>query len=103
VKHVLYRRWYTLFSTLHHFCDRPFSGKVVCCPRGVMALTIALPVVVTPLVTEKFVELPAVTPRSPDSRLIDFEEEGVEVERALIAEEEAVEELHELKYNKWLM
>ena len=69
-----------------------------------MALTITLPVVVTPLVTEKSVEKPpAVMPGSPDSRLIDFEEEGVEVERALIAEEETVEELHELKYNKWLM
>jgi sodium/potassium/calcium exchanger 6 len=69
-----------------------------------MALTITLPVVVTPLITEESAEKSPVTVAgSVDSRLIDFEEEGVEVERALIAEEETVEELHELKYNKWLM
>ena len=106
VKHALYRTWHTLFPTLRHFWEKPFSGKVVAlfAAPAVMALTITLPVVVTPLVTEKSVEKPpAVMPGSPDSRLIDFEEEGVEVERALIAEEETVEELHELKYNKWLM
>ena len=69
-----------------------------------MALTITLPVVVTPYTAERSPEkLPTVGNGSVDSRLIDFEEEGMEVERALIAEEEAVEELHELKYNKWLM
>jgi len=69
-----------------------------------MALTITLPVVVTPYVAEKSTEkLSAVDTGSADSRLIDFEEEGVEAGRALIAEEEVVEELHELKYNKWLM
>jgi len=69
-----------------------------------MTLTITLPVVVTPYSAERSAEkLPTVGAGSVDSRLIDFEEEGVEVERALIAEEEVVDELHELKYNKWLM
>lgn len=69
-----------------------------------MALTITLPVVVTPYTGEGSTEkLPMVGSGSVDSRLIDFEEEGVEGERALIAEEELVEELHELEYNKWLM
>jgi sodium/potassium/calcium exchanger 6 len=36
-----------------------------------------------------------------EGRLIDFEEEGIE--RALIAEEEVQEEMHEMKFNKWLM
>jgi len=86
---------YSLLSTIFAInCSR---GRSFAAP-AVMALTITLPVVVTPLVTEKSVEPPAVMPGSLDSRLIDFE-----VERALIAEEEAVEELHELKYNKWLM
>ena len=69
-----------------------------------MALTITLPVVVTPYTPERSTEkLLAIDVGSGDSRLTDFEEEGVEGERALIAEEEVVEELHELKYNKWLM
>ena len=106
VKHVLYRTWHTLFPTLHHFWDKTFLGKIVSlfAAPAVMALTITLPVVVTPLVAEKSIEKFSETAEgSTDSRLIDFEEEGVEVERALIAEEETVEQLHELKYNKWLM
>ena len=81
-------------------------GKIVAlfAAPAVMALTITLPVVVTPYRAEKSMEkLPTVGARSVDSRLVDFEEEGVEVGRALIAEQETVEELHELKYNKWLM
>ena len=106
VKHVLYRIWHVLFPTLHNFWDHTFVGKVVAlfAAPAVMALTITLPVVVTPYVAENSVEkLPAALGGTADSRLIDFEEEGVEVERALIAEEETVEELRELKYNKWLM
>ena len=106
VKHALYRTWHTLFPTLHHFWDKSFLGKIVAlfAAPAVMALTITLPVVVTPYTAERSVEkLPTVDAGSRDSRLIDFEEEGVEEGRALIAEEEVVEELHELKYNKWLM
>jgi len=103
---TIYWTWHTLFPTLHHFWDKSFLGKVVAlfAAPAVMALTITLPVVVTPYMSERSIEkLPAVGSGFVDSRLIDFEEEGVEVERALIAEEEVVEEMHELKYNKWLM
>ena len=105
VKHALYRTWHTLFPTLHHFWDKSFLGKIVAlfAAPAVMALTITLPVVVTPYAPERPTEKPPTIGGSGDSRLVDFEEEGVEVERALIAEEEVVEELHELKYNKWLM
>ena len=69
-----------------------------------MGLTITLPVVVTPYTAEKSVEkLSTAGAGSVDSRLIDFEEEGVEAGRALIAEEEVTRQPHELKYNKWLM
>ena len=103
-KYVFYRIWHTLFPTLHHFWEKSFVGKIASlfAAPAVMALTITLPVVVTPYVADGSLEkLP--TAGTVDSRLIDFEEEGVEVERALIAEEEIVEELHDLKYNKWLM
>ena len=106
VKHVLYRVWHTLFPTLHHFWGKTLMGKVVSlfAAPAVMTLTVTLPVVVTPLEPEESVEkLPETAEGSTDSRLIDFEEEGVEVERALIAEEETAKELRELKYNKWLM
>lgn len=106
VKHALYRTWHTLFPTLHHFWDKSFLGKIVAlfAAPAVMALTITLPVVVTPYTADRSMEKPTtVDAGSRDSRLIDFEEEGVEEGRALIAEEEVMEELHELKYNKWLM
>ncbi|OBZ72098.1 putative cation exchanger C3A12.06c [Grifola frondosa] len=63
-----------------------------------MALTLTLPVVVT-----SYEDMSASEKKISgiDNRLIDFEEEGVE--RALIAEEEISEEMHELKFNKWLM
>ena len=106
MKHVLHRAWHILFPTLHNFWDKTFLAKIVAlfAAPAVMALTITLPVVVTPLFPEIPVEKPPpVAPGSPGSRLIDFEEEGVEIERALIAEEEVGEQLRELKYNKWLM
>ena len=106
VRHALYRTWHTLFPTLHHFWDKSFLGKIVAlfAAPAVMALTITLPVVVTPYAPERPAEKPpTIGDGSRDSRLVDFEEEGVEGERALIAEEEVVEEMHELEYNKWLM
>jgi solute carrier family 24 (sodium/potassium/calcium exchanger), member 6 len=106
MKHVLYRIWHVLFPTLHHFWGKTIVGKIVAlfAAPAVVALTITLPVVVTPFMAGNSVEkLPAAVAGTSDPRLIDFEEEGVEVERALIAEEETSEELRELKYNKWLM
>lgn len=62
-----------------------------------MALTLTLPVVVTSH------DAPGSPIEKPEEvgRLVDFEEEGVE--RALIAEDQVEEEMHELKFNKWLM
>ncbi|TFK47848.1 hypothetical protein OE88DRAFT_1705498 [Heliocybe sulcata] len=98
--HILGRTYHILFPTLHHFRNKTFIGKVAAlfATPAVMALTVTLPVTVTPYEhgghsREKSVGC--------DSRLLDFEEDGVE--RTLIAEEEVQEEMHELKFNKWLM
>lgn len=91
-----------LFPTLHDFGSKSFLGKIaaVFAAPAVMLLTITLPVVVT-----SYEDLSGNEKRkssSPsESRLIDFEEEGVE--RALIAEEEVEEEMHEMTFNKWLL
>ncbi|TCD61599.1 hypothetical protein EIP91_008185 [Steccherinum ochraceum] len=76
---------------------------------AVMILTLTLPVVVTDFTGAEFREekkggldeddVRSIIARS--ERLVDFEEEGVE--RTLIAEHEVEEEMHELKFNKWLM
>jgi sodium/potassium/calcium exchanger 6 len=63
-----------------------------------MFLTLTLPVVVTRYES-------AMTSREKlfngDGRLVDFEEEGEE--RVLIAEEEVLEDMHEMSFNKWLI
>jgi len=102
VLHVLARTFHILFPTLHHWTKKSFTSKVlsVFAAPAVMALTVTLPVVVTPYISQR--DALEKSPGATDERLIDFEEEGVEIERALIAEEE-VEEMHELKFNKWLM
>ena len=72
-----------------------------------MVLTLTLPVVVTAYddagaAAEKHrARAAGGGAEGGEGRLIDFEEEGVE--RALIAEEEVEEEMHGLKFNKWLM
>ncbi|TBU46792.1 Sodium/calcium exchanger protein-domain-containing protein [Dichomitus squalens] len=93
-----------LFPTLHDFWSKSSLGKIaaILAAPAVMALTLTLPVVVTahesPESSEKRRHSAAGSSVSP---LIDFEEEGVE--RTLIAEDEVEEEMHELKFNKWLM
>ncbi|EED84290.1 predicted protein [Postia placenta Mad-698-R] len=79
-----------------------FLGKIaaVLAAPAVMALTLTLPVVVTAY-HDSSREREKLHGGGSENRLIDFEEEGVE--RALIAEDEVEEEMHELKYNKWLM
>jgi sodium/potassium/calcium exchanger 6 len=62
-----------------------------------MLLTLTLPVVVTPYQSAHHSR--EKTP-GEESNLIDFEEEGIE--RVLIAEEIAEEEMHGMLYNKWL-
>jgi solute carrier family 24 (sodium/potassium/calcium exchanger), member 6 len=102
VLQVLFRTCHILFPTLRCWQDKTFIGKVVAlfAAPAVMALTLTLPVVVMPYRgnNDDFEKSPAT-----GARLIDFEEEGVEIERALIAEEEVEEERHELTFNKWLM
>ncbi|KAH9945222.1 Sodium/calcium exchanger protein-domain-containing protein [Epithele typhae] len=100
--HILY----ILFPTLHGFWAKPLLGKIaaVLAAPAVLALTITLPVVVTSYEAaaaahEKRSHHHAAS--ASENRLVDFEEEGIE--RALIAEEEVEEEMHELGFNKWLM
>jgi solute carrier family 24 (sodium/potassium/calcium exchanger), member 6 len=90
----------TLCPSLHHFRSKSLLGKVVSifAVPAVMALTLTLPVVVIPYESHHISREKAF---AGEGRLIDFEEEGIE--RALIAEEEVQEELHELAFNKWLM
>jgi sodium/potassium/calcium exchanger 6 len=75
-------------------------GKVasVFAAPAVLALTLTLPVMVTPYENSHTHEEKI---QGSEGRLIDFEEEGIE--RALIAEEEVQEDMHEMKFNKWLM
>jgi len=93
--------FHALFPTLHNLREQSILGKIACifAAPAVTLLTLTLPVVVTPYECthgsrEKHYQ-------SADGRLVDFEEEGVE--RVLIAEEEVEENMHELKFNKWLM
>ncbi|KAL7279317.1 hypothetical protein ACG7TL_007158 [Trametes sanguinea] len=91
-----------LFPTLHNFGGKSFLGKIaaVFAAPAVMMLTLTLPVVVTSY--EDMNASEKRKSRSPDQGpLVDFEEEGVE--RALIAEEEVEEEMHEMVFTKWLL
>ena len=99
--HVLTRTLHILCPSLHHFGHKTVLGKIVSlfAAPAVLALTLTLPVTVTPYESSSLAEKKVQT--TSEGRLIDFEEEGIE--RALIAEEEVVEDLHEMKFNKWLM
>lgn len=98
-----------LFPTLHEFRAKSIVGKVVSvlAAPAVMILTLTLPVVVTDFTGAELREEKRVVDEDDErsvirsERLIDFEEEGVE--RTLVAEQEVEEEMHELKFNKWLM
>ena len=97
--HVLARIWHILFPSFHHFKSKTLTGKIVSllAAPAVLALTITLPVVIAPYGNhgsheEKLDQHGALLP--------EFEEEGVE--RALIAEHEVQEDLHEIGFNKWL-
>ncbi|KAH7907936.1 Sodium/calcium exchanger protein-domain-containing protein [Hygrophoropsis aurantiaca] len=114
---ILSRTYHILFPSLHHFRDKTLIGKIVSllAAPAVMALTLTLPVVVMPYESIDAREEKLHSSQhghhhnhhgngnGVETRLVDFEEEGVDVARALIAEEEVQEDLHEMKYNKWLM
>lgn len=97
---TLAHAFHLLFPTLHHFRAKTLLGKVaaVLAAPAVMALTLTLPVVVTPYEDPSMAREKRV---GGEARLVDFEEEGVE--RTLIAEEEVEEDMHEFRFNRWLM
>ncbi|KIK91478.1 hypothetical protein PAXRUDRAFT_149420 [Paxillus rubicundulus Ve08.2h10] len=99
--HVLAHTWHILFPSLHQFKSKTFLGKIVSlfAAPAVMALTLTLPVVVIPYGNDGAHEEKRHQAR--ETLLVEFEEEGVE--RALMAEHEVQEDLHEMKFNKWLM
>lgn len=96
---VLARTWHILFPSLHNFKSKTLAGKIVSllAAPAVMALTVTLPVVITPYGSNASHEEKM---DHHETRLPEFEEEGVE--RALIAEHEVQEEFHEVGFNKWL-
>ncbi|KAG9314841.1 Sodium/calcium exchanger protein-domain-containing protein [Chiua virens] len=97
--HVLGRIWHILFPSLHHFKSKTLTGKIVSllAAPAVFALTITLPVVIIPYGNDGLHEEKI---ERHDRCLSEFEEEGIE--RALIAEHEVQEDLHEVEFNKWL-
>jgi solute carrier family 24 (sodium/potassium/calcium exchanger), member 6 len=101
IKHAFGQVYHTLLPSLHNFKNKTFLGKIasILAAPAVMALTLTLPVVVTPYEgTKAHQEMPM---GHAEGRLIDFEEEGIE--RALIAEEDVFEEMHEMRFNRWHM
>ena len=103
--HVLGHAYHTLFPTLQDFRSKTVLRKVaaVFAAPAVFALTITLPVIVTPYNSThaQHEKMSAVEGR--DEQLVAFEEESAGVDRALLAEDEVEEEMHELQFNKWLM
>jgi solute carrier family 24 (sodium/potassium/calcium exchanger), member 6 len=98
-----------LFPTLVYFTEKSIVGMVAAlfAAPAMLALTLTLPVVVTPREDENTREKALdVNGRSLDGgaveeQLIDYEDESAE--RTLMAEKIVEEEMHELRFNKWLM
>ena len=100
VRLALTRTSHILFPTMHEFKTKSLLGKVaaVFAAPAVFALTITLPVVVRPYDSPGYRYEKA---SSMVNTLTTFEEDGIE--RTLAAEEVVLGEVHELKFNKWLM
>ncbi|KAG5638893.1 hypothetical protein H0H81_008952 [Sphagnurus paluster] len=100
VCNVLRQVVYMLFPSLHHFRTQSILGQVasIFAAPAVMCLTLTLPVVVTPYQYAKGSREKLAN--HADGRLVDFEEEGEA--RVLIAEEEVLEDMHDMKFSKWL-
>ena len=97
---VLGKAGHILFPTFHKFRQQTALSKLACvlAAPAVLFLTLTLPVVVTPYENGR----PAPEKmHNTDTRLAEFEEEGVE--RTLYAEQEVQDNLHQLSFNKWLM
>jgi len=97
VRLALKRMCHVLFPTMHEFKTKSLLGKVaaVFAAPAVFALTITLPVVVEPYdsLGDRYEKAP--------STINVFEEDGIE--RTLVAEDVVLGEMHELRFNKWLM
>ena len=100
IHELLLKISHTLVPSLHNFGNQGILGQVasIFAAPAVMALTLTLPVVVTPYEPGKHSREKLL---NGDDQLLDFEEEGEE--RVLIAEEEVMEDMHGMSYNKWLM
>ncbi|KZT39099.1 hypothetical protein SISSUDRAFT_1099515 [Sistotremastrum suecicum HHB10207 ss-3] len=106
---ILATAFHILFPTLHEFRSKPWYEKLaaIFATPAVLALTVTLPVVITPYgqASHPVEKLQAgdesTSGGGAEARLVDFEEEGVE--RVLVAENEVEHEMHELHFNKWLM
>ncbi|TDL25481.1 hypothetical protein BD410DRAFT_784471 [Rickenella mellea] len=109
---ILRHTAHVLFPTLHGFREKSVLGMIasVLAAPAVLALTVTLPVLVTPKGDLDAQEKGQHGGRGggghhvQEGRLVDFEdfeEEGME--RVLIAEEEVQDEMRELEFNKWLM
>ncbi|EGN98708.1 hypothetical protein SERLA73DRAFT_168326 [Serpula lacrymans var. lacrymans S7.3] len=96
------RTYHVLFPAVHHFRSKTLLGKIAAlfAAPAVLVLTLTLPVVVMPYDCCGASEEKLHYRGAAESHLIDFEEEGIE--RVLIAEEEVMEDMHEMKFNKWL-
>ena len=92
------KAFHILFPTLAHLRKQTVLVQLafILAAPAVLCLTLTLPVV-SP--SNDSSRLSPEKTFGSDSRLVEFEEEGME--RILIAEEE-IEEDHELAYNKWL-
>lgn len=97
VRLALKRMCHILFPTMHEFKTKGLLGKVaaVFAAPAVFALTITLPVVVEPY------DSPGDRYEKAQSTINSFEEDGIE--RTLVAEDVVLGEMHELRFNKWLM
>jgi sodium/potassium/calcium exchanger 6 len=97
VRLVLAQASHILFPTLHEFHTKSLLGKIasIFAAPSVLALTVTLPVVVKPYDSFGYRH-----EKAQANTLSTFEEEGIE--RTLIAEEEVLEEMQELQFNKWL-
>jgi sodium/potassium/calcium exchanger 6 len=97
VRLALNRMCHILFPTMHEFKTKSLLGKVaaVFAAPAVFALTITLPVAVEPYdnLGDRYEKAPTIN---------TFDEDGIE--RTIVAAEDVVlGEMHELRFNKWLM
>ncbi|KAG6909878.1 hypothetical protein DXG01_014914 [Tephrocybe rancida] len=100
--HALGHTFHILFPTLHQFRSQSILNQAagILAAPAVLLLTLTLPVAFTPYVKPSAARERHLHHHHSDGRLIDFEEEGEA--RALIAEE-ALDEMHLMEFNKWLM